>query len=46
MAIVIGAGNILRGRDVEGTKVDHAVADQIGMLGTVINALADRKSVV
>jgi len=40
MAIVIGAGNILRGRDVEGTKVDHAVADQIGMLGTVINALA------
>jgi len=40
MAIVIGAGNILRGRDVEGTHVDHAVADQIGMLGTVINGLA------
>lgn len=40
MAIVVGAGNILRGRDIEGTPVDHAVADQIGMLGTIINALA------
>ncbi len=40
LAIVVGAGNIMRGRDVEGTNVDHAVADQIGMLGTIINALA------
>jgi uridylate kinase len=39
-AIVIGAGNIIRGRNVEGTNVDHAVADQMGMLGTVINGLA------
>lgn len=40
MAIVVGAGNLFRGRDIEGTDVDHAVADQIGMLGTIMNALA------
>jgi len=40
MAIVVGAGNHFRGRDIEGTSVDHVVADQIGMLGTIMNALA------
>lgn len=40
MAIVIGAGNIFRGRFVEDTQIDHVVADQIGMLGTIINSLA------
>jgi len=40
IAIVLGAGNILRGREVEGTNFDHAVADQMGMLATVINSLA------
>ncbi len=40
LAIVIGAGNIMRGRLTEGTAIDHAVADQIGMMGTIINALA------
>ncbi|OGK13641.1 UMP kinase [Candidatus Roizmanbacteria bacterium RIFCSPHIGHO2_02_FULL_37_15] len=40
IAIVIGAGNLFRGRYVDGTKIDHVVADQIGMLGTVMNALA------
>lgn len=40
MAIVIGAGNIIRGRIVEGTDLDHAVADYMGMLATVINSLA------
>ena len=40
MAIVVGAGNHFRGREIEGTKVDHVVADQIGMLGTVMNSLA------
>ncbi len=44
MALVVGAGNILRGRDTEGTDVDHTVADQIGMLGTIINALALQES--
>ena len=40
MAIVVGAGNLFRARYIEGTKVDHVVADQIGMLGTVMNAMA------
>jgi len=40
MAIVIGAGNIFRGRLIEDTEVDHVVADQIGMIGTIINSLA------
>jgi uridylate kinase len=40
IAIVVGAGNLFRGRDVSETKVDRATADYIGMLGTVMNALA------
>lgn len=40
LVIVVGAGNLLRGRDVEGTQVDRAVADYIGMMGTVMNAMA------
>ena len=40
LALVIGAGNILRGSDYEARGMDRATADQMGMLGTVINALA------
>ncbi|MFH0979828.1 MAG: UMP kinase [Candidatus Roizmanbacteria bacterium] len=40
MAIVVGAGNLFRGRFIENTQVDHVVADQIGMLGTIMNTLA------
>ncbi|MBI3366533.1 UMP kinase, partial [Candidatus Roizmanbacteria bacterium] len=40
MSIVVGAGNLFRGRFIEGTNVVHAVADYIGMLGTIMNALA------
>lgn len=40
LAIVVGAGNVIRGREVEGTQIDHAVADSMGMLATVINSLA------
>lgn len=40
LAVVVGAGNIIRGREVEGTEIDHAVVDTMGMLGTVINSLA------
>jgi uridylate kinase len=39
-AMVIGAGNILRGSDYESRGMDRATADQMGMLATVINALA------
>ncbi|OGK10360.1 UMP kinase [Candidatus Roizmanbacteria bacterium RIFCSPHIGHO2_01_FULL_35_10] len=40
IAVVVGAGNLFRGRYIEGTGVDHVVADQIGMLGTIMNAMA------
>lgn len=40
LVVVVGAGNLFRARNVEGTEVDHVVADNIGMLGTVMNALA------
>ena len=38
MAIVVGAGNIWRGR--QGGEMDRTAADRMGMLATVINALA------
>jgi uridylate kinase len=39
-AIVVGGGNILRGAKVAGPGGSRASADYMGMLGTVINALA------
>lgn len=40
VAIVIGGGNIVRGEKLSKIGVDRATADSMGMLGTVINALA------
>ena len=40
LGIVIGGGNILRWRDVKDNGFERASADYMGMLGTVINALA------
>ncbi len=40
MAIVIGGGNIFRGVAASAKGMDRAQADYMGMLGTVINALA------
>ena len=40
LAIVVGGGNILRGRDVADTVTVRATADQMGMLATMINGLA------
>ncbi|MCE5199254.1 MAG: UMP kinase [Armatimonadota bacterium] len=40
IAVVIGAGNILRGEAASGQGMDRATADYAGMLGTVINSLA------
>ncbi|MBB6062628.1 uridylate kinase [Thermosipho japonicus] len=37
IGIVIGAGNLFRGREMK--ELSPTIADQIGMLGTVINAL-------
>ena len=39
-AIVIGGGNIFRGVAASGRGMDRATADYMGMLATVINALA------
>ena len=40
MAIVVGGGNIWRGAIGSATGMDRATADYMGMLATVINALA------
>lgn len=40
VAVVIGAGNIWRGKLAEQTKIDRSTSDYMGMLGTVINSLA------
>ena len=40
VAIVIGAGNLWRGATGENTGMDRATADYMGMLATVMNALA------
>lgn len=40
LAIVIGGGNIWRGATGESAGIDRATSDTMGMLGTVINALA------
>lgn len=40
VGLVIGGGNIIRGRSLSGMGVDRVTADYMGMLGTVINALA------
>ncbi|MGI6367368.1 MAG: UMP kinase [Anaerolineae bacterium] len=40
IAVVIGGGNILRGANVMEYGMDRATADYMGMLGTVMNAMA------
>jgi uridylate kinase len=40
IAVVIGAGNIWRGKQGLDRGMDRATADYMGMLGTVMNALA------
>ncbi len=40
VAIVIGAGNIFRGMGGEAAGIQRATADYMGMLATVINAMA------
>ena len=44
LAIVIGGGNIFRGREVGAEKFDRAVADNMGMLATIINGLSLQES--
>ena len=40
VALVIGGGNILRGQSVAEQGMDRSTADYMGMLATVINAMA------
>ena len=40
LAIVIGGGNIIRGLAAANRGIDRVTGDHMGMLGTVINALA------
>lgn len=40
VAVVIGGGNIVRGSQISRMGMDRVSADYMGMLGTVINALA------
>lgn len=40
IAVVIGAGNIIRGERAADAGMERAAADYMGMLGTVINSMA------
>ncbi|HTV72640.1 MAG TPA: UMP kinase [Candidatus Acidoferrales bacterium] len=40
VAVVVGGGNIWRGKAEEAGEMDRATADYMGMLATVVNALA------
>ena len=40
ISLVIGGGNIFRGTDAVSVGIERTTADYMGMLGTVINALA------
>jgi len=40
MGVVVGGGNIWRGREAQARGMDRATADYAGMLATIINSLA------
>jgi uridylate kinase len=40
VSLVVGAGNIFRGRYVKEGEIDRVTADYMGMIATIINALA------
>jgi uridylate kinase len=40
LSLVVGGGNMLRGKEMEKLGIERVQADYMGMLGTVINALA------
>jgi len=42
IAIMVGGGNIFRGARQKGFEIDRATGDYMGMLATVLNALACR----
>jgi uridylate kinase len=46
VAVLVGGGNIFRGRTAEEWKIERAEADNIGMMATVINSLILRGALV
>ncbi len=44
VAVVVGGGNILRGKEVQSSGIERVHADYMGMLATVMNALALQSS--
>lgn len=42
VAVVVGGGNMFRGRDARNRSVGRVTADSLGMLGTIMNAMALR----
>ncbi len=40
IALVLGGGNIFRGRDAADLQMDRVAADRLGMLATIVNASA------
>lgn len=44
VCVVVGAGNIWRGRLAESIGIERSTADYMGMLGTIINSLALQSS--
>ncbi len=45
IAVVVGGGNIFRGEGLEAAGLDRVTGDHMGMLGTLINALALQEAV-
>ena len=46
LALVIGGGNIFRGEGLAGAGMDRVTGDHMGMLATVMNALAMQLSLI
>src|SRR5688572_14961222 len=44
VALVVGAGNLIRGSEFSAAGFDRVSADQMGMMATVINGLALREA--
>jgi uridylate kinase len=42
VAVVVGGGNVFRGNRADDWGIDRVEADNIGMLGTVVNAVLMR----
>ena len=46
VAVVVGGGNLVRGSELEAAGLDRITGDHMGMLATVMNALAFRDALV